>query len=325
MLNLKFREYLKKQMNISTHHIDSSGKSHNRNFRMSKLAFIKHLAIAGQAYSPSPQKLFRTIGMLLHYSHYMQSRAFNAGRFSEPPITLSDPTEKAQFSNLAGKAIADFLSKRIDNSLFTVNYESAMRIQGHKLKGQRPDLIAYTQNSIFAIEAKGRHQPNSGNMTVHKAQSQTGPIPVNFSIACVSYNLFNNVACNYHDPFIDNIEYDNTSLGILSRNYYKGILEFLNSDGFDFEETEIQGEKFYAVGLSRRNYEKFFFDWFPFRGMWELEFFHFLKPKLIIPYRIREYSEVGISNHFTPFLFESNGQSDYIYIDNDRIGLSLSR
>ena len=32
------RNCQKYQMNISTHHIDSNGESHNRNFRMSKLA-----------------------------------------------------------------------------------------------------------------------------------------------------------------------------------------------------------------------------------------------------------------------------------------------
>jgi hypothetical protein len=34
--------------------------------------------------------------------------------------------KKDNSPNLAGKAIADFLSKRIDQSIFTVNYEAAM-------------------------------------------------------------------------------------------------------------------------------------------------------------------------------------------------------
>jgi hypothetical protein len=75
-------------------------------------------------------------------------------------VGLSDPTEKGQFSNLVGKAIADFLSKRIDHSLFTVNYEAAMRLKDISLsisgkQIRRPDLPAFVPNATFAIEAKG--------------------------------------------------------------------------------------------------------------------------------------------------------------------------
>jgi hypothetical protein len=131
-------------MNISVEYIDSTGAVFYPTYYMSRLALAKHLAIAGQGYAPRPQKLMRTLGMFFHYSYYTQKASFNNNRFSEPPTELSDPTEKGQFSNLTGKAIADFLSKRIDNSLYTVNYEAVMRLSGHLLKGQRPDLIAYS-------------------------------------------------------------------------------------------------------------------------------------------------------------------------------------
>lgn len=101
-------------MNIQVDYIDSEGNQHNRNFPLTRIAFVKHMAIAGQRYSPRLSKFFRTLGMFFHYSAYMQRNAFNNDRFSEPPTALSDPTEKNQFSNLAGKALADFLSKRID-------------------------------------------------------------------------------------------------------------------------------------------------------------------------------------------------------------------
>ncbi len=57
--------------------------------------------------------------MFLVYDDFL--RGFNNNRFSEPPIC--DPTEQGQFSGLAGKAIADFLSKKIDGSIFTIAYE----------------------------------------------------------------------------------------------------------------------------------------------------------------------------------------------------------
>lgn len=311
-------------MNISVHHIDPNGAIHNRSFKMTRLAFAKHLAIAGQGYAPKPQKILRTIGMFCHYSYYMQRQAFNNNdRFSEPPPGLSDPTEKGQFSTLAGKAIADFLSKRIDKSLYTVNYEAAMRLQGHRLTGQRPDLIAYTQSAAFAIESKGRHQSNPGNMTAHKNQAIAGPINVNFSVACVSYNLFQRVTCNYHDPFNDNIPYDNVSLAALSRNYYRGLAEFLNNKFFEYQQVDIQGEQFYEIDLFNRNLAKIFPDEFPFRSFWHLEGFEFFRPKLILPMDIRSYAANGLTSNTTPFLFENTDQERFIYIDNDRVGLRI--
>ncbi len=140
----------KKYMNIQVEYKDNVGNISNRSYAMTRLAFAKHMAIAGQRYAPVPQKLMRTIAMFLHYSFYLKRQEFYNNKFSVPPTQLYDPTEKGQFSNLAGKAIADFLSKRIDRSLYTVNYEAAMKLLNMPLNVGRPDLIAYTTNSTFA-------------------------------------------------------------------------------------------------------------------------------------------------------------------------------
>jgi hypothetical protein len=312
-------------MNIQVDHIDSRGNQNNRNFHLTRVGFAKHMAIAGQRYSPHLSKFFRTLGMFFHYSAYIQRNAFNNDRFSEPPIALSDPTEKNQFSNLAGKAIADFLSKRIDNSLYTVNYEAAMRILGHKIIGQRPDLIAFSRQSMFALEAKGRSQGNSGNMANHKAQSGTGPIPVNFSVACVSYDLYNQVKCNYHDPYNDNVPYDNTTLSATSRIYYSGLSEFLNEKFFEINDVEIQGEKFIEINLSYRTMERIFKDEIPpLRPFHYFELFEFYRPSLILPNDIRVFARDGITNEINPFNFEQS-QKDNLYVDNDRVGLRIRR
>lgn len=310
-------------MNIQVDHIDTNGNQHNKNFHLTRTAFAKHMAIAGQRYSPKLSKFFKTLGMFLHYSAYIQKNAFNNNRFSEPPIELSDPTEKNQFSNLAGKALADFLSKKIDKSLYTVNYEAAMRILGHKIKGQRPDLIAFSQNSVFALEAKGRSQGNSGNMTNHKNQSKTGSIPINFSVACVSYNLYNQVKCNYHDPYNDKIPYDNTTLSATSRIYYSGLFEFLNEKFFEINNIEIQGESFIEINLSYRAIEKIFKDEIPqFPPFHYFELFDFYRPSLILPNDIRRFSQEGITNEIKPFNYQLS-EKDNLYIDNDRVGLRI--
>jgi hypothetical protein len=310
-------------MNILVEYKDPSGTITNQTHHLTRLAFAKHLAIAGQGFSPRPQKLIRALAMFFHYSSYLQQRAFNNNRFSEPPIQLSDPTEKGQFSNLAGKAIADFLSKRIDQSILTINYEAAMRLRNMPLHGRRPDLIAFRQNSMFAIEAKG-YSRGHGNMSAHKTQSQTGGIPVNFSVACVSYNLFNNVQCKYHDPYNDNVTYDNDLLKKLTQKYYSGLSEFLNEQYFKLNEIVIQSEKFYEVELSYQYFDKLITDEFPFRNFCLFENLEYYKPKLILPFSIKDYSKNGITNETKPFLFDKNKEQDKnLYIDNDRVGLRI--
>ncbi len=311
-------------MNITVEYKDTTGTITNLIHNLTRIAFAKHFAIAGQGYAPRPQKLIRTIAMFFHYSNYLQRQAFNNDRFSEPPTQLSDPTEKGQFSNLAGKAVADFLSKRIDQSVFTVNYEAAMRLRGLPLNVGRPDLLAFKQNAMFAIEAKG-YSGGHRNMSKHKIQSQTGGISVNFSVACVSYNLYNNIQCKYYDPFNNNIQYDNELLRGLTRNYYKGLSEFLNQKFFEYREFNFQGETFYEVELSYRNFEKLFPDEFPFRPIWHLEILDFCRPRLILPKKIREYAEDGLTSETKPFILEASEQEYNTYIDNDRVGLRIRR
>ena len=188
----------------------------------------------------------------------------------------------------------------------------------------RPDLIAYTRNSMFAIEAKG-YSRGHGNMATHKMQSQTGGIPVNFTIACVSYNLYHNILCKYHDPFNDKIQFDDELFRELTRDYYKGLLEFLNQKYFEYHEMDFQGEKFYEVELSYRNLGDFLPNGFPFILGWHFDMINFYRPRLILPKKIRDFAEDGLTRDTKPFIFDSQQQENNIYIDNDRIGLQIRR
>lgn len=316
-------------MNIQVEYVDTAGTITNQTHRLTRIAFAKHMAIAGQNYAPRPQKLIRTLGMFLHYSSYLQRHALNSDRFSEPPVHLSDPTEKGQFSNLAGKAIADFLSKRIDKSIYTVNYEAAMRthqppiplsVKGKQVK--RPDLLAFTANSIFAIEAKG-FSNGSGNINRHKKQSQTGGIPVNYTVASVSYDIYSQIKCKYHDPFNENVSYDNEKLSRLTKEYYSGLSDFLNEKYFNYRVIEIQGEKFYEIEFFFSTLEKIFPNEFPSRTFRYIEFLECISPRIILPFAIREYAQNGITKETNPFIFQSKENEYNTYIDNDRVGLRL--
>lgn len=64
-------------MTISVEYKDTSETISNQTYRLTRLAFAKHLAIAGQGDAPKSQKLIRTLAMFFHYSSYLEKQAFN--------------------------------------------------------------------------------------------------------------------------------------------------------------------------------------------------------------------------------------------------------
>lgn len=211
-----------------------------------------------------------------------------------------------------------------------MNYEAAMRIKGMPLsiKGKpvkRPDLLSFKSNETFAIEVKG-YSGSAGNMDDHKEQSKTGGIPVNFTVASVSYNLYKKVKCNYFDPRNENIPFDNKVFKDLTKEYYSGFLEFLEYGRY--EEIKYQNESFYETDLFYPPYwDKNFYPKYPFRHFWE-ELFHFYRLRLILPNSIKEFAQNGLTENIKPFLFDGNNdnvkEGDIkTYIDNDRIGLKI--
>jgi hypothetical protein len=87
--------------------------------------------------------------------------------------------------------------------------------------------------------------------------------------------------------------------------------------------TEIQGEKFYEVELSYRPFEKLFPDEFPFIHFWYFKILEYYRPRLILPFSIRDYAANGVTNEIKPFIFKTIEQENNTYIDNDRIGLRI--
>lgn len=238
-------------MNLDIVYKDNAGIKHIKNEKMSYLSFIKHLAIAGQGNMPSISKFNRCLGMFLHYSDYMNMVDFKKDFFSTPSSYNYDPTEKNQFSNLVGKAIADFLSKKISGSKITFNYEAAMKLAGHKIIGPRPDLLCVGKK-VFAVEAKGFSYKTISDkaMKNHKDQSGKGPIKVDFSAASVSYNLYNKVRVNYYDPSYDDGEDNSKIIMELTKQYYNGLSEYINKDMFEVEEAEINNKYYYKIRLA---------------------------------------------------------------------------
>jgi hypothetical protein len=310
-------------MDIEVEYKDTNGDISNVTHHVSRLAFIKHLALAGQGYATGPQKLMRTLGMLLHYSNYLQSDPFYSNYFSRPSAIFYDPTEIGQFSNLAGKAIADFLSKKINNSRLTINYEAAMRVLGIPIVGDRPDLIAFSDNWMFALEAKG-YTGGPGNMVKHKEQAQSGDVPVHFTVASVAYGLYNRVRCKYYDPINSNVKYDYELLNEVSKKYYTGFMGFLNDNYFYVSETIINEEKYFEVRFRYRQLEKLF-NRKDIRFRWFYEFSEFDAPSLLLTKKIETYATEGLSSFINTKQEIPVVQiiDPYFYIDADGIGLKL--
>lgn len=309
-------------------------------YKMSKVAFIKHLAFAGLGFAPRVSKTLRAFGLFLHYLPFMQRDDFNNDCFSTPGKYFYDPTEKGHFSNLAGKAIADFLSKQIDNSIFTMNYEAALKILQVHDQNERPDLIAFTSDrKIFAIESKGytRSSVSSLKMADYKRQSQTGGIFVDFSVACVSYDLYNKVKCKYHDPENEKVKFDESLFKKLTKLYYSGLNEFKQFADYKSkqfadikpEPFHVQREDFYKINLSNILLNEYGIKIQLINSNRCLK-----EVYLILPSKIDDYAENGISSSVEPFVFEENKERDdpygeslyidhYLYIDNDRVGILL--
>jgi hypothetical protein len=280
----------------------------NESFDLTKPAFIKHMAIAGMGYAPCLHNIHRGIGMYFLFGPYF--RNFSNDKFTRPSIT--DPTEQGQFSNLVGEAIADFLSKRIDQSRYTTNYEFAMKKRELKIKNGRPDLIAFGDNSIFAIEAKGFSKSSVSNnkMKHYKKQSKSGQISVDFSIASVAYNLYDKMSIKYYDPPSGH-QYDLNDKELLielSKKYYEGLSEFIDKKYFIIETEKYQGENFYSFPPHHDCFKCCFPEYLN------------LKLSLILPKTIEKFAKSGISPEDK--LFKVINEK-HLYIDNDRVGIKL--
>jgi hypothetical protein len=312
-------------MDIHVQQRERSGNICNEKFSISKIAFIKHLAIAGQHFMPSLKQVKRGIGMMLYFCDYFRQKEFDANHFSLPPKDVLDPTEQGQFSNHAGLAIADYLAKRIDKSSHTTIYEVAMREKKRTIQGRRPDLIAYNEKtkSSFAIEAKGLSKKSSGNMEKYKKQSRTGDIPVQFSVACVSYNLYKEVQCKYYDPVNNNTPFDDKLFKEITKKYYGGLMEFLTISS-NYTSKKYFGADFYEIAISEilvklfdKIHQKSTKDW--------IELFGEYQPKLILPKNIETYTLNGLDENFPELISDaSHYENQRLYIDNDLVGLSIN-
>lgn len=231
--------------------LGTNGQFEQKKISFSRLAFFKHMAMAGQGFMPSIQKYTRMVGVFFHYIEYFLPHALSNSHLSEPPPVRQDPTEKGQVSNVVGKAIGDLLARRISGARFTLSYESAMVTNGHKIRGRRPDLYCIGSGIQFAVEAKGYEAASVSiqDMLLHKDQSRTGPLPVNFTVASVAYNLYNLMKAKYHDPLNENISFNEKLNSTLLRIHYQGLFDYVRTETLPVEDGEIHGRQCFFIRI----------------------------------------------------------------------------
>lgn len=285
-------------MRIAVEYKNANGIISDLEFFISKSAMCKHIVTVGLGNEITPKKWIRSLAFQVINHDYLKRRAYYGNNsFSRPPV-FYDMSQITQFSKSVGLGIADFLLKKIDKCKYTIFYESVMKWHGLPIKGERPDLMGYTQSDKqIAVEAKG-FTDSPGDMDTHKIQSQSGPLKVNYSIACISYNLYKGVKCKYYDPIIGDYPFDDKGLQHLSKEYYKGFQKFLDIEYLNKEIIERGNEKFYIIDLS-----KLFVEYITETSLKATveQFTSRYSPKIIIPFKIDDYIENGISWKFQPY------------------------
>lgn len=217
------------KMEYELTHQDITGKINRENGEISLLAFTKHATFAGINHNFFPHAAFRYASLFLEFAPSF----WWSSHFRVLPELSSDPTEIAYMSNKVGRAFADYFSKKIYGAKFTHSYECAMTAKGIPISGTRPDFYCDTLTQQFAVEAKGYSKPSISDkeMIKHKNQSKGGVLPVHFSVASVSYNLYKSPKIKFYDPEGDNVHYDKEMTATLRRMYYQSVLYFAESIG----------------------------------------------------------------------------------------------
>ncbi|MBV6447544.1 MAG: hypothetical protein FCKEOINB_01173 [Nitrosomonas sp.] len=174
-----------------------------------------------------------------------------------------------------------------------------MALKGHSISGQRPDFYCDAITGQFAVEAKGFSALNVSDvrMQKYKKQSQTGPLQVHFSVASVSYNLYQSPKIKFYDPVNENIEYDSDLNSRLRDLYYWSVLEFIEAASHLSNEHEFSDYKTYIIRH-------------PFAPI----------KKILIHRAIFEKN--WSSNDWLESLKRNNEESEEFYIDVDGIGLA---
>jgi len=306
-------------MQIPVEYKDATGRIHAQAETVSFLQLLKSFALAGQGNLPEPEALRRAIGAFLFYCDYLNPDHLSAGAFGQPPTNRQDPTEKNQFSNQAGKALADLFARRYLGAKISQSYEAAMAVRRIRIKGRRPDFLCDTGAQMIAVEAKGyaRDYVSSKDMKGVKDQSQRGPVEIRrnctSTVASVAYGLYSDLKVKFYDPPEDETFYDRELSRLLVQAYYAGLQGFFkDQEHFEVQKTFLRERLIYRILIN------------PGSGLWSA-IMHcaamrlgFGQVAILISDQALQASKEGDIKHLGPPIEERG-----VWLDSDGIGIQV--
>lgn len=215
------------------HKPNQNSKSLKTNGLVSLLAFVKHASCAG--FNPRTKPSFRTTLRFLENFHTF-FYSFVDKKFSIIPSLAFDPTEKGQFSNRIGRAFADYFAKKLYGARFTYCYECYAKNVGVSTKGVHPDFYCDSLNGSFVIESKGYSHKTFSDKQMQNVKRQASSVlnkhNLKFSIASVTYNIYDSPIIKYYDPKFEPNDTDETLNLKLRTSYFeffKGLMGHLRT------------------------------------------------------------------------------------------------
>ena len=286
-------------MDINVELKDSAGSKHSFVESISTLKFLKHASFAGMGpnfgWIPA---IFSSIGLAFHFGSKFALRSDHIER----TCPIYDPDDLRDMSRVTGRAIGDIFAKSHFNARYTLCYEHALAVTGTTSSGKSPDFYCIDHSGLkaFTVEAKGFSQRTIGSKQFirHKSQSKSSQLPINYSVASVTHNIYNEIKARIEDPDYDSSPLDPSFSRALIDNYFTTINQRLS---LFCEAREIHN----IHGIPYRAYDATQYMVMPPRGG---RLFEFLIP-LEIPANTADSPEL---------------EDETTYFDRDGIGLRLS-
>lgn len=211
-------------MDIDVNLVDSKGKKHSFAEKVSKLKFLKHASFAGLgpnfAWIPT---IFHSVGLAFHFGSKFSLQSDHIER----TWPIKDPDDLREMSRLTGRAIGDIFAKSHFGAQYTLCYEHALFTNGIVAAGKSPDFycIDLSGAKAFTVEAKGFSQRTLGpkQFAGHKAQSAASQLPIHYSVASVTHNIYNKVIARVEDPEYENLPLNPSFSRALIDSYFNTV------------------------------------------------------------------------------------------------------
>jgi hypothetical protein len=238
-------------MDINVKLLDSNGSQHDFVAKVSELKFLKHASFAGLgsnfAWIPA---IFHTVGLGFHFG----SKFSLQSNYIKRTWPIRDPDDLREMSRLTGRAIGDIFAKSHFGARYTLCYEHALHTKAIVPEGKSPDFYCIDRSGTkaFTVEAKGFSQRTIGSkqFAKHKAQSAASQLPIHYSVASVTHNIYNRIMARVEDPEYDSIPLDPSFSHSLIDSYFCTVHERLSQFCEVTSEFQIGGTWYLAYNAS---------------------------------------------------------------------------